>query len=158
MRVDPVKPQMSRGVLFYVGAVGLLMVMVIEVVSVVGRHARIPLVGALELAQAAIVPAACASMILASLAGTHAAVHLLTERLPPRMRAWMSRVSALLAGLFFAGLCTGAVWLTAEFWNSFEESDLLHIPFRPLRVLVALSAGALALIFFHRSVRPGDHQ
>ena len=158
MRVDPVKPQMRRGVLFYVGAVGLLMVMAIEVVSVVGRHARIPLLGALEMAQAAIVPAACASMILASLAGTHAVVHLVTERLPMRMRAWMSRVSALLAGLFFAGLCTGAVWLTSEFWNSFEESDLLHIPFRPLRVLVALSAGVLALIFFHRSARPGDHE
>jgi len=156
--VDPVKPQMRRGVLFYVGAAGLLMVMVIEVVSVVGRHARIPLVGALEMAQAAIVPAACASMILASLAGTHAVVHLITERLPSRIRAWMSRFSALLAGLFFAGLCIGAVWLTSEFWNSFEESDLLHIPFRPLRVLVALSAGALSLIFFHRGVRPGDHE
>ena len=104
--MDPVKPQMRRGVLFYVGAAGLLMVMVIEVVSVIGRHARIPLVGALEMAQAAIVPAACASMILASLAGTHAAVHLVTERLPARMRALdVPRVSALLAGLFFAGLC-----------------------------------------------------
>jgi TRAP-type transport system small permease protein len=156
--VDPVKPQMRRGVLFYVGAAGLLMVMVIEVISVVGRHTRIPLVGALEMAQAAIVPAACASMILASLAGSHAVVHLVTERLPVRLRAWMSRVSAFLAGLFFASLCTGAVWLTCEFWDSFEESDVLHIPFRPLRVLVALSAGALSLIFFHRCVRPGDHQ
>jgi len=30
---------------------------------------------------------------------------------------------------------------------------VLHIPFRPLRALVALSAGALALAFFHRGIR-----
>ena len=107
--MDPVKPQMRRGVLFYVGAAGLLMVMVIEVVSVVGRHTRIPLVGALEMAQAAIVPAACASMILASLAGAHAVVHLVTERLPPRMRAWMSRFSA------FSRACFSPVCVLARY-------------------------------------------
>lgn len=153
--MDPVTPVAKRGALFYVGAAGLLAVMVIEVVAVIGRHTRNPLLGALEMAQAAIAPAACASMVIASLAGANAVVHLVTERLPERWRGWTSRLSALLAGVFFAGLCVGAGWLTGEFWNSFEETDVLHIPFRPLRVLVTVCAGALALIFFMRSARSG---
>jgi TRAP-type C4-dicarboxylate transport system permease small subunit len=152
--MDPVKTPAPRGVLFYVGAAGLLCVMLIEVVAVIGRHTRLPLLGALEMAQAAIVPAACAAMVIAALAGAHAAVHLVTERLPPGARALAARVSALLAAVFFAGLCVGACWLTVEFWNSFEETDVLHIPFRPLRVLVAFAAGALAVIFLHRALRP----
>jgi len=152
--MDPVKTPAPRGVLFYVGAAGLLAVMLIEVVAVIGRHTRLPLLGALEMAQAAIVPAACSAMIIAALAGSHAAVHLVTERLSPQWREWAARASSLLASVFFAGLCAGACWLTAEFWNSFEETDVLHIPFRPLRILVALAAGALALIFLHRALRP----
>jgi TRAP-type C4-dicarboxylate transport system permease small subunit len=105
------------------------------------------------MAQAAIAPAACASMVIASLAGTHAVVHLVTERMPERVRGWMARASALLAAVFFIALSTGAAWLTAEFWNSFEETDVLHIPFRPLRVLVTLCAGSLALIFLSRALR-----
>lgn len=151
--MDPVKPEARGGVLFYIGACGLMLVMVIEVIAVAGRHIRIPLLGALEMAQAAILPAACASMVIASLAGTHAVVHLLTERMPDRVRGWMARLSALISALYFAGLFVGATWLTADYWNSFEESDVLHIPFRPLRILVAVSAGALAFIFVHRCLR-----
>jgi TRAP-type C4-dicarboxylate transport system permease small subunit len=130
--------------------------MLIEAIAVVGRHARVPLLGALEMAQAAIVPAACASMVIATLAGAHATVHLVTERLPQRLRAAAARASCMLAAVFFASLCVAACWLAAEFWNSFEETDVLHIPFRPLRVLVALTAGALAAIFFWRAVRPAE--
>ena len=156
--MDPVKPHVERGVLFYVGSAGLLAVMVVEVIAVIGRHVRVPLLGALEIAQAAIVPAACASMVIASLTGAHAAVHLVTERMPERVRGVMSRVSAMLAGVFFTGLSIGSCWLTFEFWNSFEETDVLHIPFRPLRVLVTICAAALALIFFHRCIRRAVRQ
>lgn len=154
--MDPMKPEARGGVLFYIGAAGLLMVMVIEAIAVVGRHVRIPLLGALEMAQAAILPAACASMVIASLAGTHAVVHLVTERLTPHLRGWMDRVSSLIAALYFAGLCIAAVWLAHDYWDSFEESDVLHIPFRPLRILVAICAGSLALIFLHRCLRRSE--
>ena len=153
--MDPVKPEARGGLLFYIGATGLVLVMVIEVIAVTGRHIRIPLLGALEMAQASILPAACASMVIASLAGTHAVVHLLTERLSARPREWLARASALIATLYFAGLCVGAAWLTTDYWNSFEESDVLHIPFRPLRILVTVCAAALAMIFLHRALRGG---
>lgn len=153
--MDSMKPESRGGILFYIGSAGLLLVMIIEVIAVIGRHVRIPLLGALEMAQAAILPAACASMVIASLAGTHAVVHLVTERLPAALRGGMDRISSLIAAAFFAGLCAGAVWLCIDYWQSFEETDVLHIPFRPLRVLVAVSAGALSLIFLHRGLRRG---
>ncbi len=151
--MDPVKSESRGGVLFYIGAAGLLLVMVIEVIAVAGRHLRMPLLGALEMAQASILPAACAAMVIASLAGTHAVVHLLTERLAPARREWLARISALIAALYFIGLCIGAVWLMSDYWNSFEQTDVLHIPFRPLRILVAVSAAALAMIFLHQALR-----
>ena len=86
MRMDPVNPpeKTRRGLLFYVGSAGLLCMMLVEAAAVIGRHLGMPLMGALEIVQAAIVPAACAAMLIATLRGAHAAVHLVTERLPPR--------------------------------------------------------------------------
>jgi len=155
--VDPVSsPQRQpRGLLFYAGSAGLLCMMLVEAAAVIGRHVGIPVMGALEIVQAAIVPAACAGMLIATLRGAHAAVHMLTARLPATARRWTERAGALLAGLFFAALCSGAAWLGVEYWNTYEQSEVLHISFRPLRVLVALTAAALAAAFIKAAFRPG---
>ena len=142
-----------RGVLFHVGSAGLLAAMVVETAAVIGRHAGVPVTGALEIVQAAIVPAACASMLIATLRGAHAAVHMLTDRMGQTTRGRILRLGSVLAGAFFAALCAGSAWLAVEYWNSFEQTEVLHIPFRPLRALVAVSAGALALAFLHRAIR-----
>jgi TRAP-type C4-dicarboxylate transport system permease small subunit len=142
-----------RGPLFYVGAGGLLTMMLVEAAAVIGRHTGIPVTGALEIVQVAIVPAACAAMLIATLQGGHAVVHMLTDRMPETMRRWTMRFGAALAGLCFSALTVGSAWLTAETWHSFEQTEVLDIPVRPLRVLVTLTAAALALIFFHRAVR-----
>jgi TRAP-type C4-dicarboxylate transport system permease small subunit len=156
--MDPVKEddKPRRGVLFYTGSVGLLGIMTVESIAVIGRHVGMPVLGALELAQASIVPAACAAMLIATLAGAHAAVHMLTDRMPPAARNFTVRAGSLLAAVFFAALAAGAFWLAGEFWNSFEHSEVLHIPFRPLRALVALSALALSAVFLHRALRPAS--
>ena len=155
--MDAMKPaeRRSHGLLFYLGAGGLLLMMVVETVAVIGRHVGAPLMGALEIVQAAIVPAACASMLIATLRGAHAAVHMLTDRMPEAAQRLTLRVGSVLAGLCFTALAAGSAWLAAENWNSFEQTEVLHIPFRPLRVLITLAAAALALVFFHRALRPG---
>jgi TRAP-type C4-dicarboxylate transport system permease small subunit len=157
--MDPLNPEgtRQRGALFYVGAVGLLTMMLIEGVAVIGRHVGAPLMGALEIVQVAIVPAACASMLIATLNGAHAAVHMLTERMPAAAQRWAVRFGSVLAGLCFAALCAGSAWLCVENWNSFEQTEVLHLPFRPLRVLVTLAAAALALVFFRRALGPGKN-
>ena len=144
-----------RGPLFYIGAAGLLTMMLVETAAVIGRRIGIPVTGALEIAQVAIVPAACAAMLIATLQGAHAAVHMLTDRMPESARRWAFGLGSVLAGLCFAALAGGSAWLAMEYWNSFEESEVLDIPFRPLRALVTLAAAALSLVFFHRATRPG---
>lgn len=143
-----------RGPLFYVGSGGLLCVMLVEATAVIGRHVGMPVMGALEIVQAAIVPAACAGMLIATLRGAHAAVHMLTERLTEATRARVELGTAVLAALLFAALCGGAAWLASEYWNSYEQSEVLHIPFRPLRLLVAFTAAGLSVAFLYRALRP----
>ena len=150
--LTPAGPR-RRGPLFFVGAGGLLAMMLVEAAAVIGRHAGMPLMGALEIAQFAIVPAACAAMLIATLAGAHAAVHMLTERLPPGARHGAARLGSMLAALLFAVLCAGSVWLTIEYWKAFEQTEVLHLPLRPLRLLVAAAAAALALVFLYRALR-----
>jgi TRAP-type C4-dicarboxylate transport system permease small subunit len=146
-------PPPRRGVLFHVGAAGLLAVMVIETLSVIGRHAGSPLLGALELIQAAILLAACAAMVSATATDAHATVHLVIDRLSPRVRTALLRVGAALSALFFSGLFASSLWLAVDFWHAHEQSELLGIPFRLLRAIVAASAGAIAALFLRRAVR-----
>lgn len=142
----------TRGPLFYIGAAGLLTVMVIETVSVIGRHSGWPLLGAIEIIQAAILVAACAATVIATLERAHATVHLVVERLPALWQSILARCGSLLSAAFFAGLAAGAGWLASDFWNAHEESELLHISFRPLRILTSLAAAAVAAIMAYRAV------
>lgn len=141
----------SRGPLFYVGSAGLLTVMLVEAAAVIGRHIGKPLLGALEMCQAAIVPAACAAMMIATLRGAHATVNMLTERLPATAQRWAAIAGSVLAAIYFAALSAGAVWLLQEYWDGYEQTEVLGIPFRPLRLLVALTALVLVMLFLHRA-------
>ena len=153
--MDELTPSAARrrGPLFYVGSAGLLTAMLVEAAAVIGRHAGMPVTGALEIVQAAIVPAACASMLIATLRGTHAAVHMLTDRLSGDTRGRVLRIGYFLAAAWSAALCAGSAWLAMEFWSSFEQTEVLHIPFGPLRAIVTLAAGGLALVFFRHAIR-----
>lgn len=148
----PMNP-IRHGLLFYAGSAALLCVMLVEAIAVIGRHVGVPVTGALEIVQAAMVPAACAAMLIATLQGAHAAVHMLLEKLAERSRRRFERGTAILAALFFAAMGAGAGWLGVEYWNSYEQSEVLHIPFRPLRLLVSLTGGALAAAFVYRAFR-----
>lgn len=136
-----------RGPLFYIGAAGLLIAMGVESVAVLGRHVGIPLLGALEIIQTAILLTATAAMVSATLNHAHASVTLLTERVSPRTRLILSKFSAFLSTLFFLSLAAGSLWLTIDAWNEYEQSELLHISFRPLRVITFAAVLAIAVLF-----------
>jgi TRAP-type C4-dicarboxylate transport system permease small subunit len=141
------------GVLFYIGAAGLMLAMFIEAIAVTGRHLGVPLLGALELIQAAILITATASMLSATLADAHASVRLLLARLSPVGREWLQRGAYILSAAFFALLTVAEVWLAAEAWNEFEQSEILHIPFRPLRIIVVVMTAAVAVTFAYKALR-----
>lgn len=137
--------------LFYIGAAGLLIAMAVEAVAVAGRQLGIPLHGAIEIIQAAILLTASVSMVSATLAKSHAVVRLVITRLPTTPKRRLQRFADLLAAVFFAALAVAAIWLAIEHWGAHEESELLHLPFRPLRAVVCLALIVIAAVFAYRA-------
>jgi|SRR5580704_490627 TRAP-type C4-dicarboxylate transport system permease small subunit len=137
--------------LFYVGAAGLLFAIGADAVAVLGRHVGIPLLGSIELMQAAILLASSAAIVLATVAKKHAVVHLLIDRLSPRRRSIMERVHALLGAVFFAALTVGSVWIAFDLRNGHEQSELLRIPFAPLRIVSIVAVLAVTVIYLVRA-------
>jgi TRAP-type C4-dicarboxylate transport system permease small subunit len=145
---ESVDPGHGRGPLFYVGAIALLLAMAIDAAAVAGRHLGVPLLGSLELVQAMMLLASSSALVSATLANKHAAVHLLIDRLGPATRQRMKRVNSLLTLVFLSLLAFGTGWIAMDLWSGHEESELLHIPYAPLRAvcLAALLLAAAALI------------
>jgi TRAP-type C4-dicarboxylate transport system permease small subunit len=98
--------------------------------------------------------AGSASIVASTLARKHASVHLLTGRLPSRARATLARCSSALGALFFAALAVGAVWIAADEWHGHEQSELLGLPYAPLRIVsIAALLGAAGLLAY-QTLRP----
>lgn len=137
--------------LFYVGAAGLLFAIGADALAVLGRHLGIPLLGSIELMQAAILLASSAAIVMATLANKHAVVHLLVDRLRPRRRKAMERVHALLGAAFFAALAVGSIWIAFDLRNGHEQSELLRIPYAPLRIVSIVAVLSVAAIYLARA-------
>jgi TRAP-type C4-dicarboxylate transport system permease small subunit len=112
------------------------------------------LIGAIEIIQTSIIVVACTSTVIATLQAAHARVQLVINRLSVTASTWLARLSAALSSLFFLGIAAGSFWLAYDLWNAYEESEVLHISYRPLRVIVALSAFIAMLIFIYNVFRP----
>jgi TRAP-type C4-dicarboxylate transport system permease small subunit len=147
------KPRPRYDILFYIGAAGLMTAMLVEALAVLGRLIGMPVLGALEIIQAAILLTASTSMLSATLVRAHATVHLVLDRLSPPLRAVFERAAALVSAALFAVLTYAAIWLTAEAWYEFEHSEVLRIPFRPLRIVAVVMTAAVAVVFAYQAVR-----
>jgi TRAP-type C4-dicarboxylate transport system permease small subunit len=142
----------ARGPLFYIGACALLLAMVVDAIAVVGRHIGVPLLGSLELVQAAILVASSAALVSATLAGRHASARFLIDRVSPRVRAVMQRSNGVLTLVFFLALAVGQIWIAADLWHGHEDSELLHIPYAPLRVTSIVAVVLAALIVLKQTL------
>ena len=86
--------------------------------------------------------AGAVAMLVATLAGIHARVRLLVDRAPPRLRSVLEHACArLLPPLFFLALAVGSLWIAHDLWAGEEESELLHLPYRPLRLFTVPGDG-----------------
>jgi TRAP-type C4-dicarboxylate transport system permease small subunit len=138
---------------FWVGGAGLVTAMVTDFLSVIGRHIGAPVLGAIEIVQGAIVLAASAALIAGTLTHVHAAVEVLVERFPARMREAFWRLGMLLSGLFIASVAAGSVWLLHDVWFADERSELLRIPIVPERIVWCASTIVTTLLFFGFALR-----
>lgn len=135
------------------GGAALMIAMATDLLSVIGRHVGMPLLGSIEIVRAAVVLSAAAGIVVATAAGTHAVVHLLIDRLGPGPRAWLVRFNRLASALFMLSLAVGSVWISADLWNGSEESELLGIPFAPLRIFMILCVLGTAGMFAVQAAR-----
>lgn len=139
---------------FLTGSVALLAGMASDFIGVISRHLHLPFIGAIEIIQACVLTAVAASMIAATLTRSHAAVHLLTERLSALWRGRFARVSDLLGFLIFAAFAAGSAWIVGDTWDWRERTDLLGVPILPLRLLWTASLLVVCVLFLLRALRP----
>ena len=137
-----------------IGGIGLFGAAVMDGVAVLGRHVGFGFLGSIELSQAFICLAASGSIVLATLSATHATVHMLTDRLADAGKRRLRIFADLLFVLTFAAIVAGGAWVLADMWPGAEQSELLHIPFKPLRLLwlAALTGVILAVLYELRRV------
>jgi TRAP-type C4-dicarboxylate transport system permease small subunit len=132
-----------RSVLVWISGGALLVAMVVDTLAMFGRALQLPLIGSIEIVQAVVLFAACGALIIATLERAHARVSVLLNRLSPHWRGRFEVVHSFAAAVFFAVLLAGSAWIAADLWGGHEESELLRIAYRPLRIAVVLALGAL---------------
>ena len=135
------------------GGLALLAATAIDTVAVIGRHLGTPLTGSIELMQAAVLVSGAMGLVIATLDSAHARVHLLVDRLPPAWRDRADRFSDLLTLLFVLALLAGSVWLASDLWDGNEQSELLGVPWRALRLFANGCLAAALLILARRVVQ-----
>jgi TRAP-type C4-dicarboxylate transport system permease small subunit len=135
------------------GGCALLVAMSVDAIAVVGRHIGVPLLGSIEIVQAAVLVSGAVALFVATLAGVHARVHLLVDHAPPLLRRLLARGGLLLAALMFLAMFASSVWICANLWQGQEESELLHVPYRPLRIFTAVAALSVAATFLWQALR-----
>ena len=139
--------------LIILGGGALLAAMTVDFIAVIGRFIRIPLLGSIELVQVVVGIAGVVAMLVATLHQRHARVLIVFSRLNPRTQAGLSRINAAISALFFLALAGGSCWLLIEMWSSFEESELWHLPYKPLRILITAVLLLVSVVFMKQAFR-----
>lgn len=138
--------------LVLIGGLALLLAMTTDAAAVIGRHVGFPLRGSIELVQAFVLVSGSLAMVLATVSGEHARVHLLVDRVPPRARQVLKRLGLLCGSLLFLALLVACVLLARDVWSGHEESELLHVPYRPLRILAVIAMSVVAALFLKQAL------
>lgn len=135
-----------RTALVWIAGGALLVAMVVDTLAMFGRALQFPLIGSIEIVQAVVLIAASGALIITTLERAHARVSLVLNRLPSRWRNRLEILHSVAAALFFAALLAGSLWIAWDLWSGHEESEILLIPYRPLRIAVVLALAALLVL------------
>lgn len=148
----------GRALLVWIAGGALLIAMTVDTLAMLGRQLRWPLLGSIEIVQAAVLFAACGGLLVAARDSAHARVHLLLDRVSGRTRTLMTIVNELASALVYFTLLAGSVWIAADLWHGQEESELLRLPYRPLRIVAILTVAWLLLLAVRNLLRAGSRR
>lgn len=138
---------------YALGGIGLLGATASDALAVAGRHAGLPLLGSIELVQVMVVLLGTSAMLIATLTGGHASVHIVTERLRLPAKERLARIAALVSAGVFLMLAAGSIMVAYDLWNGHEETEMLQLPMRWLRLLWIVFAIMIAGIFLRQALR-----
>ena len=130
----------------------LLAALLIEFAAVIARNVGWNLVGSIELVQAMILLSSSGAMVAATLSRAHAKVSVFSSRYRGRSGSAMRVLLAVGGTAFFLSLTAGSAWIAWEMRNASEQSELLGVPYSPLRVVVTVAMFVIALIYARRVV------
>jgi TRAP-type C4-dicarboxylate transport system permease small subunit len=147
------EPRRAPAPLILAGGAALLVAVATDALAVVGRHAGFPLLGSIEIVQAAVLVASAVAILVATIEVRHAAVHLLVDRMNAGAKDLLTRFSRAVAALLFVALIAGSLWIASDLWGGHEESELLRIPYSALRVIEIVALIATLLVLIAQTVR-----
>ena len=141
-----------RQIAVWAGGAALLAATAIDTLAVIGRNIGLPIVGSIELVQAAVLVSGIFGLIFATAGDDHAQVRIVTDRLG-RWRSSAEILGPVTMALFFAALLAGSVWLALDLWNGHERSELLGVPWSVLRLVANLGFVACIVVALAGLVR-----
>jgi TRAP-type transport system small permease protein len=150
--IPPSASPKAPRLLVLIGGAGLLTAVATDALAVVKRHIGGPILGSIELVQAAVLIVSSVAILIATIERRHAAVHLLRDRLPPARRQLLGRLAELLGTLFLLALTVGSAWIALDMIGAHERSELLHIPFEALRLFSLVTLVITTGLFAWRMV------
>lgn len=143
----------AERICIWIGGGALLAAVATDTLAVIGRQVGLPLSGSIELMQALVLVSGAVGILLASVAGNHARVRLLIDRLSPKRRQFADRFSDSLTLIFLLAALVGSVWLAIDMWDGHERSEVLGVPWWLLRMIVNLSFLAICAVLVRRIIK-----
>jgi TRAP-type C4-dicarboxylate transport system permease small subunit len=140
------------GWLVFVGGVPLLAAMAIEFASVIARNLGTPFPGPIELVQAAILLSSSTAIVIATLSRSHAKVRLLLSRMQGTSSRVLKILNAIGGTIFFLALTIGSAWIVLDMWEAAEQSEILGVPWLPLRCFAAGCMLTTAVLYAFRVI------
>jgi TRAP-type C4-dicarboxylate transport system permease small subunit len=147
-----IRASILHRMLVAIGGSALFIAMGVDALALAGRNLGVPFLGSIEIVQAAVLVSGAVAMLVATFAGIHARVRLLVARTPPRLRSILETLALGASAAFFMALAVGSLWIVHDMWAGGEESELLHLPYRPLRLFTFLAMVAVAIAFAVRAL------
>lgn len=142
-----------RKTITLIGGLALLAATGIDAIAVIGRHVGLPVRGSIELVQVAVLVAGSLALLVATLERSHAKVHLLVDRMSATARDLIERISAVMGAAFFAALLAGSIWLMVDLWQGHEQSEILGISWRAMRLFANAVLLTIVLALLGQAVR-----
>lgn len=149
------KKVFGQDLLVWVAGGALLVAMLVDTLAMLGRQVRLPLLGSIELVQAAVIFAACGGLVVAARERAHACVHLLLHSVTGRTRRILDVVNEIASALLYLTLLVGSAWIALDMWSGQEESEFWRLPYRPLRIVAILTVTWLLLMAVRDAWRLG---